>query len=163
MNRKIAFRAWDKENKKWIGKGSLEYLCVCEDVVILVDYAPNKNGGYSPTKVYQLTNPEVDNLIIVQNTGSGDKNKKEIYEGDIIEYIDTRGGLNKKKREVVEYKIDDCLDIYNYTGYHTSWWKVSEIIGNKFENPELLEKECDWCKENEPEICPEHLAEKHNL
>jgi len=25
------------------------------------------------------------------------------------------------------------------------------------------EKECDQCKENEPELCPKHLAEKKNV
>jgi len=35
-NRVYKFRAWDKKSKKWIGKSSLEYLCVGEDTVVLV-------------------------------------------------------------------------------------------------------------------------------
>ncbi len=128
------YRAWDKKNKKWIGNGSLDYLCVCEDVVVLVQYVPSC-GGYAPKLVRQLTNAETDNLEIVAWTGRHDKNLKEIYEGDIIK---VPYGLMVVK--------DFIRDSY-FIGKLQEKWTLTdelicrelEVIGNTYENPELLE------------------------
>lgn len=76
-----------------------------------------------------------------QFTGLVDKQGVEIYEGDII----TAGsGLNDKFK--VEYKINSFIfriAYYKYTRYllYLEKWQYSEleVIGNIYENPELLE------------------------
>lgn len=63
-----------------------------------------------------------DEFIFLEYTGLKDKNKKEIYEGDIVQF----------------QHIDDY-------GYMTNIFSmesdiVIEIIGNIYENPELLKE-----------------------
>ena len=83
--------------------------------------------------------PESTGLILMQYTGLHDKNGKEIYEGDIVKYRDSRG-------QHIEKVIFDkgCF----YAGMH--WGsstrvapklintRITEVIGNIYDNPELL-------------------------
>lgn len=140
--REIKFKAWDVVNKKWIGGKHLEYLCVSNDIAVLVKYKVAPNGSYEPYYCKQLTNPEFDNLKIIQFTGLLDKNSNEIYEGDIL-----KRGLTFD--EVIFDEGAFCIKFYSQgfkkTYIHsmksTLFNKINkwEIIGNKFNNPELLE------------------------
>lgn len=71
----------------------------------------------------------------MQYTGLKDKNGKEIYEGDIIKAPHDFGPGGW-----VEKQFTVCWD--NEKGYQWSYWKLDEleIIGNIYENPELLKK-----------------------
>lgn len=97
-----------------------------------------------------------DEKTIGQYTGLHDKNGKEIYEGDIVLYEDwekayeCRGNDNFINKGIVEYCEDNCC--YNVTERQTVditdvLYKDNEdleVIGNIYENPELLggEDEC---------------------
>lgn len=78
--------------------------------------------------------------IVMQYTGLKDKTDKEIYEGDIVEYITD---LSKSKGRTV---IKDCdliegfreFQYDEYSNYNVNRESV-KIIGNIYENPELLE------------------------
>lgn len=76
----------------------------------------------------------------MQSTGLLDKNGKEIFEGDIL---GTKDGL---LNGVVEYRSDlgmwtNSLIRYNNFERLCSIARDREIIGNIYENPELLEVE----------------------
>ena len=73
-----------------------------------------------------------DNLIVEQFTGLHDKTGKEIYEGDII--------CRKKIRGLDKYKIVIWHNAYVATGFNISDTKERIIIGNIYDNPELVEK-----------------------
>ncbi|MFA5151476.1 MAG: YopX family protein [Clostridia bacterium] len=151
--REIRFRAWDKKRKIWIGKDFLEYLCIGDDTAVLVKYSISPHGSYEPYYCKQLTNPELDNLEIQQYTGLKDKNGKEIYEGDIIRadyqydgmtcYDFTIVGEVTFNPNTLQYVLIDKKTEGEYL--LCSYDRVElledglEIIGNKFENPELLE------------------------
>jgi len=120
MNREIKFRVWDKRNHYFLcDTGDFRYLCL----------------GISYEFREISTRP--DNFIIQQFTGKTDENGKEIYEGDIIsrenqwDMMETAEITFEPPSFVAIYKgygtTSDLLKSYNY-----------EVIGNVFENPELL-------------------------
>ena len=122
------FRIFDKENKI-MDYCDLEDLC--ED-----DYW--YDGETEVWSVLNDCNNEQERFIIMQWTQLKDKNGKEIYEGDIVYVICEDGNA------VIEWdedsakfsiKFDDWIADFDwYSG------KDLEVIGNIYENPELLNK-----------------------
>ncbi|CIO22835.1 YopX family protein [Streptococcus pneumoniae] len=81
-----------------------------------------------------------DYECIMQSTGLKDKNGKEVFVGDIIKC--TRGCLHEVylEKEYGGTFIGGMPSIYLkglLSGY--AWTEDEEIIGNVYENPELLE------------------------
>ena len=128
MNREIKFRLWDKIRKE-MRKG-------CHNILIdSLDGKPYWQYGYD--EAMPMVNYEV-----MQFTGLLDKNGKEIYEGDIVRPTTMNdGNLNlwkmvngQAERRLIEIKWDEKFaqfEIQLPTG-------DLEVIGNRFENPELL-------------------------
>lgn len=77
-----------------------------------------------------------DESIIMQFTGLIDKNGKEIYEGDIVIPFSKE---NKMNNSVIVYEFNQ----FRIKGTSLYWsWDLQqiEVIGNIYENPELLFK-----------------------
>ncbi len=87
---------------------------------------------------------EVDRETVGQYTGKTDKNGKKIFEGDIVEFTDKYTG-GKGRAEIVfeafKWKYSGCY----YGGNPIVWLCIDdlsikfEVIGNIYDNPELLE------------------------
>jgi hypothetical protein len=78
-------------------------------------------------------------IKIMQFTGCSDKNGKEVYEGDIIRCDNGSVGAIVYHGENMMYRVDSyvgkigfCHPIYGYA-------PPFEVIGNVYENPELVE------------------------
>ena len=132
MKREILFRAKRLDGCGW--DESCSILFGADDSVYLLKESPSTD--------YDLDNAfaEVDPDTVCQFTGLTDKHGKKIFEGDILRVVTNYYG-NRKEHEIVvvfeEIENDSFGEPYT-TGYCVigSEW---EVIGNIFDNPELLE------------------------
>jgi uncharacterized phage protein (TIGR01671 family) len=144
MNRTIKFRAWDNKEKRLRfpdyteinnNKKSIDWIFGNA----LIDLAGNKFCGDYGGQC------ENDRFIFQQYTGLKDRNNKEIFEGDIVKgYKPNVQNPNFVGQIVFEeggFHIKS--DYYQPLWYYTvegmtmkGFW--CEVIGNIFENPELL-------------------------
>ena len=131
MMGKIKFRAWDKKDR------------VIRDVVGMSFYHDSVSVNIEHGRYLQ---DDARRFELMQYTGLKDKNGAEIYEGDILSTDLDRPYL------IVEFRNgafmfqchDNGKDYYDFmatTGENSNFTKYHEVIGNIFENPELLERD----------------------
>ena len=113
--REIKFRAWDIFYKKFIYSG--------EEEGALSNFFAKVAGGESAGREVPL----------MQFTGLHDKNGKEIYEGDVL-----KGSGDFSARAIVEWEGGGFHGVGGYKHMGHSFFKDMEIIGNIYENPDLL-------------------------
>ena len=126
MNRKIKFRGKTESNQFIFGD-----LIQYENGDTAIWEKEITGYGYEATQISNRT--KVDNGTIGQFTGLHDKNGKEIYEGDIIS--------NESYKGIVVYKNGSfVLDLGKSCGCVYLFCLDSLlVIGNIYDNPELLE------------------------
>lgn len=84
-----------------------------------------------------------EDVILMQSTGLKDKNGKEIFEGDVVRQVRTQPTTENETITGVVTMLEgawlimnDCEQLASYLWSETD---ENEIIGNVYENPELLE------------------------
>jgi len=143
--REIKFKAWDKLNKEMFN-------------VEIMDFQERK--VYKDTVSYRKFN----DIELMQYTELKDKNEKEIYEGDVVKLVHTGIEISADRLEdlkrfvgIIKYengifkivKTEKSLIESKY--FEMEQKKVSEIfiysklydlevVGNIYENPELLKE-----------------------
>ena len=94
-----------------------------------------------------INTQEVKGDTVSQYTSLHDKNGKEIYEGDVVLEWRTEFNEQKLKHEPVRPGSEKWVVKYNNGGYYpfaVAFWECTEdaehceVIGNIWENPELL-------------------------
>lgn len=114
--RPIKFRAWEEDGKNML--------------------SPNEVGDHSLNDLEELP------YILMQFIGLKDKNGKEIYEGDIVRFCHWSDCDTNKERE---WRIGQIVWSDHRFSLHPKQpmdslynSKMYEVIGNIYENPELL-------------------------
>ena len=141
MAREIRFRAWDLKRKEIFFPSSVSW----KDGIM---WAANVFGDNR----YETA---IDKSELMQYTGLKDKNGKEIYEGDIVRYNELILSENDKQKDIQgadSVEIDGIGHVYwddegadfsielekTVRGFGSRGSQEIEVIGNRFENPELL-------------------------
>lgn len=131
MNREILFKAKRIDNGEWV-EGQYVYITN----PLTEDGKPIKHLICNGTNIF---NDLIDSDTICQCTGLTDKNDKKIWENDIVELPDEEGYFTCKwEEDAARFVMNGdglTVDFDNYWSYQT------EVIGNIFDNPELLEVE----------------------
>lgn len=84
---------------------------------------------------YFLNRP--NDFVVQQFTGLRDRNDKEIFEGDIVNYISGVGSMiDGVGKGIIEFD-EGCFGIDKYPLFNCYEGNL-EIIGNIFETPDLL-------------------------
>ncbi|MGU8286404.1 YopX family protein [Clostridium perfringens] len=147
MSRDIKFRIYDTDEKEMFYQEDIDYIDFFTGIVFI-----REEDGYD-----YLIDSRSDGKLM-QYTGLKDKNGKEIYEGDIL-----------RCKCLKKCKLDSCAEkVIQYKNSLIEWWESGcnlgyrlrdskgktmmikpthlntmevEVIGNIYENPELLEGE----------------------
>ena len=122
--REIKFRVWDKDRNKF-----------SNELLITTD-----------GKIFSIADEYQEKFEINQYTGLKDKNGKEIYEGDILEF--SRKNIYNNEltvKSVYSVVFENGVfyhkkELFQKTDMPLGWFdfKIIEIIGNIYENSELL-------------------------
>jgi len=125
--REIKFRAWDTAHKSWYFYGE-ELNSLAPEIMEL-----NKETQFS-----------WKDIVLQQFTGLKDKNGKEIYEGDILRQLYMGNWIiapmiwNEAKAQFGMDAVVEDDGIPSHIEIVIPKEQAPEIIGNIYENPDLL-------------------------
>lgn len=147
-NRPIKFRVWDKEKKQMrrVDELHFAYEAITQNGLGVIEVVC-RDLGYEEE--------EITEFELMQFIGLKDKSGNPIYEGDILKFHKNPTGKSKKPYRqlmVVEFSEEKSMFVFHVVGEGqitnlTPWvalkaWEHDghrcEIIGNIYENPELL-------------------------
>lgn len=124
--REIKFRAWSSVRKEMAEVEIIHF---------------KGNAVYLISKYLRLV-ANLDETELMQFTGQKDMNGKEVFEEDILKLENGDFGIVQYNNlncnyyiQLINYHFNVAIDFKKVFSYQS---KV-EIIGNKYENPELLE------------------------
>lgn len=125
--RSFKFRAWNNKTKAWQHREPCDLL---GEMILM--------GGW----LAGVRLVELNDIVIMQNTGMFDKREQEIFEGDIV-----RAAGHNPELYVVEYiEGGFCCSCgansipIDINHFYPSIGVQLEIVGNVYDNPELMSK-----------------------
>lgn len=140
--REILFKAKRLDNGEWV-EGSL--ISTEDNSGFILQsktkaFIPKRANTFCSTECY-----EIDQTTLCQYTGLVDKNGKRIWENDIVNRTDLHV-VSEPSIGFIEYDLENTSFLIHWTNkveysptYH--WKDKLQVIGNIFDNAELLEVE----------------------
>ncbi|QWF35104.1 YopX family protein [Latilactobacillus curvatus] len=131
--REIKFRAWHKNRKTF-----LDFY-----------WAVDKLGRTFSILDKYMYDEFTDEIELIQYTGLKDMNGVEIYEGDIVNVTWQRDDVEGENYAIAYDPNNDGYSAFDFVDWYEDMNGLScayidgqiTVIGNRFENPELLEEE----------------------
>lgn len=161
MQREIKFRGQKVDTKEWVHGSLIKCGITGKHYIFPIGNDANESDKIGEEGCLRLVTFEVNDKTVGQYTGLKDKNGQEIYEGDIVSFEHTKS----TEKEVHFSDLFDNIKIYNrnyaveFVNMRTHcgirlrnksiWFMVhamtlishnAEIIGNIYDNPELLQE-----------------------
>lgn len=141
MKREIEFKVWDNENKEfsnWTNRDP--HFNVSNGRLFFWERTRKEDGSYNGDIILQ---DHGDRFILLQYTGCKDKNGTPIYEGDILAndliIPHDNDNIGVVYFAAGTYMIDGDGPFYDHVyGHSPDILDNHTVIGNKFENSELL-------------------------
>ena len=126
MERELKFRVWDNKNKKFLPESHFAILGSGKVIVTLSGYYEH------------FTNKTQDDYVVQQYTGLQDSKGNDIYEGDIVKATSDQYDNENFVGKVI-FDEGCFLTWINKNDIREVWSGDDiEVIGNIFENKELL-------------------------
>lgn len=138
MNREILFKAKTIDNGEWV-EGYYVYDYSHDAHYIFANIIVTPNGVHDRRESFSLEYYEINPNTLCQYTGLTDTNDREIWENSILELPGEDGYFK------CEWEEDTARFVLNGDGltvdFDNYWSYQVEVVGNIFDNPELLEVE----------------------
>ena len=128
------FRAWDRTLKTMYEADDIMYIDFEEKEICVKTLFFERASRY-----------DFDDIVLMQSTGMRDKNDREIFEGDIVKVTDGDERTNFPDGGIGTIcGLDEIFMWYIDGQVHNGLFDISqeyyiEVVGNIYENPELLE------------------------
>lgn len=138
--REILFKAKRIDNGEWV------------EGCLVIDHSRSNLFEYrmQPVESGVLYAPPIDPETLCQFTGLCDKNGNKIWENDIVnhngEYVPIKFGVYCSNFDYGSYNLGFYADFSKGPFYRKEfgyWCRKVEVVGNIFDNPDLLQEESD--------------------
>ena len=140
MEDRYLFKAKRKDDGEWVFGNCIDDGVTGQVFIHTVGNSVNESDKVGEEGCLQFVAFEVAPATICQCTGLKDKNGKLIWENDVVSYCD----CTKEDYVIAWEQNKACFEYQEYSCSMMNFDELSgcevEVIGNIFDNPELLEE-----------------------